>query len=74
MYCTKREENARKLASDHGSYFGHSVFPPHGTFYVGSVEELLDIGVVEPRNPAEEMPGDDANPFDVYSNDWKGVP
>lgn len=69
MFTTKNEQTAQKLAHDHGSYYGFSVFQPKA-FYVGSVDELLRIGVAGPINPVDVVEDHD----DVPANDWKGSP
>jgi len=51
MLSCNNEETARALAVERGLLFGWSIFPPRGKWYVGTAEQLQEIGVLAPQDP-----------------------
>lgn len=51
MLACKTEDAAKAFAKERNAHYGFSAFPhPRGfTWYVGTLDELRKIGVVEPK-------------------------
>lgn len=53
MFRCKNEETAKKLAKENNCYYGYSVFNssnPDMVWYIGTVDELRKIGIMEIKN------------------------